>query len=83
MAIFTNVSAITLPGSGVVLESHQLGPEKKSDKFSNHWDTEAVMLANRTKSKSHRATADEITQIRDALRERFASLVATLSGVPA
>jgi hypothetical protein len=41
------------------------------------------MLAKRTKSRSHRATADEIAQIRDALRERFAALVATLSGVPA
>ena len=47
------------------------------------------MLANRwnrkdaTKNKSQRATADEITQVRDALRERFAALVATLSGAPA
>lgn len=47
------------------------------------------MLANRwnrkdaTRSKSQRATADEIAQVRDALRERFAALVATLSGVPA
>ena len=47
------------------------------------------MLTNRwnrkdaTKSKSQRATMDEITQIRGALRERFAALVATLSRVPA
>lgn len=47
------------------------------------------MIANRwtrknaTRSNSRQATADEIAQVRDALRERFATLIATLVGAPA
>ena len=47
------------------------------------------MIANRwtrknpNKSKSRQATADEIAQVRGALRERFATLVETLAGAPA
>ncbi len=47
------------------------------------------MIANRwtrkyaTRSKSRQATAAEIAQVRDALRERFATLIETLAGAPA
>lgn len=47
------------------------------------------MIANRwtrknpTRSKSRQATADEIAQVRDALREQFATLIETLAGAPA
>jgi len=47
------------------------------------------MIANRwtrkdaTRSNSRQATADEIAQIRDTLRQQFAALIETLAGVPA
>ncbi len=47
------------------------------------------MIANRwtrmdaARSNSRQATADEIAQVRDALRERFATLIESLAGAPA